>query len=145
MKRLCAFIGIAALTATLATAQEGVQITSDTFGGILARPIGPAVMSGRIAAIDAVAANPLTIYVGAASGGVWKSIDAGNTFKSVAEEWVTKITREGRAEITLGKVEWLLGIEQRVAIGDPGLRPREPRRCCRDEGMAELGEPRGSS
>ncbi len=30
-------------------------------------------MSGRIAAIDAVAGRPLTIYVGAAGGGVWKS------------------------------------------------------------------------
>lgn len=36
-------------------------------------------------------------------------IDASNTFRSVAEEWVTKITREGRAERTLGKVQWLLG------------------------------------
>lgn len=36
--------------------------------------------------------------------------DAGNSFKSVAEEWVTKITREGRAGITLEKVQWLLGI-----------------------------------
>ncbi|WP_380872307.1 hypothetical protein ACFB49_32520 [Sphingomonas sp. DBB INV C78] len=34
-------------------------------------------------------------------------LDAGNTFRSVAEEWVEKITREGRAEVTLEKVHWL--------------------------------------
>lgn len=36
--------------------------------------------------------------------------DAGNSFKSVAEEWITKITREGRAAITIEKVQWLLGM-----------------------------------
>lgn len=35
-------------------------------------------------------------------------IDANVTFRSVAEEWVIKITREGRADVTLGKVQWLL-------------------------------------
>jgi hypothetical protein len=35
--------------------------------------------------------------------------DASTTFKAVAEEWITKITREGRAEVTLDKVQWLLG------------------------------------
>ena len=36
------------------------------------RNVGPANMSGRITTIDAVTANPKIIYVGAASGGVWK-------------------------------------------------------------------------
>ncbi len=40
-------------------------------------------MSGRIAAIDAVPGDPLIIYVGAASGGVWKSTNAGTTFEPV--------------------------------------------------------------
>ena len=54
-----------------------VEIDSNTFGGIEARSIGPATMGGRIAAIDAVGPDPLTIYVGAAGGGVWKSTDGG--------------------------------------------------------------------
>ena len=37
-----------------------------------ARSIGPAGMSGRIVAIDAIESNPDIIYAGAASGGVWK-------------------------------------------------------------------------
>ncbi len=87
---LLAAAAFAALTAG-AGAEEPVTITSDTFGGIEARAIGPATMSGRIAAIDAVAGRPLTIYVGAAGGGVWKSVDAGTTFKPVFDEHTQSI------------------------------------------------------
>jgi photosystem II stability/assembly factor-like uncharacterized protein len=64
-----------------------VEIDSSTFGGIEARSIGPAVMGGRIAAIDAVGQDPLTIYIGAAGGGVWKSIDGGLAFKPVFDDY----------------------------------------------------------
>jgi photosystem II stability/assembly factor-like uncharacterized protein len=75
-----------------ATAQT--EIDSSTFAGLEARAIGPAVMSGRIAAIDGVdggPADPLTLYVGAASGGVWKSKDAGVTFKPVFDKYTQSI------------------------------------------------------
>lgn len=68
-----------------------VKITSDTFGGLAARAIGPATPSGRIAAIDAVASDPLTLYVGSASGGVWKSSDGGVSFKPVFDEHTQSI------------------------------------------------------
>lgn len=55
-------------------------------GGLEARAIGPATMSGRIAAIDVVLSNPSVIYVGAATGGVWKSMDAGVTWKPIFDK-----------------------------------------------------------
>lgn len=73
---------VAASTSIFAGADE-VAITSDTFGGLSARALGPAAMSGRITAIDAVPADPLTLSVGSAGGGVWKSSDAGTTFKPI--------------------------------------------------------------
>src|SRR4029434_880997 len=43
--------------------------------------------SGRVAAIDAVEEGKrLTVYVGAASGGVWKSLNGGTTFKPVFDK-----------------------------------------------------------
>lgn len=63
------------------------KFDSGTLGGLEARSIGPAAMSGRIAALDAVTVGGrLTIYVGAASGGVWKSVNGGTTFKAVFEK-----------------------------------------------------------
>ncbi len=87
LRSLIAVACIAIAAAPPATA----GIDENTFGGLAARAIGPAVMSGRIAALDAVAEDPLTIYAGAASGGVWKSIDGGTSFKPVFDDHVQSI------------------------------------------------------
>src|SRR5579864_6997354 len=63
-----------------------VKVDSAIFGAIEARPLGPAVTSGRIAAIDGVASDPRIIYVGAAGGGVWKTTNAGISFKPVFDK-----------------------------------------------------------
>lgn len=68
-----------------ATAQDG-GIDPTLLAGLRARNIGPAAMSGRIAAIDAVADDPDTIYVGAATGGVWKSVDGGLTWNPIFDD-----------------------------------------------------------
>ena len=71
---------------TAAPAQDA-KFDSDTISGLGARNIGSAAMSGRVAAIAAVKENGrLTVYVGAASGGVWKSINGGTTFKPVFDK-----------------------------------------------------------
>ena len=52
--------------------------------GLRARNIGSATMSGRISAVAGHNVNGrTTLYVGAASGGVWKSLDGGTTFKPI--------------------------------------------------------------
>jgi photosystem II stability/assembly factor-like uncharacterized protein len=68
-------------------AQKKVKINYNTFGAIKARQIGPATMSGRIAALDAVNDDPRIIYIGAAGGGVWKSKNGGTTFKPVFDKY----------------------------------------------------------
>lgn len=73
-----------------ATGQE-VHLHSADLGALRARAIGPAVMGGRIAALDAVPGSPLTIYVGTAGGGVWKSRDGGTTFKPIFDDHAQSI------------------------------------------------------
>ncbi len=69
--------------AARADAQEA-KFDSDTISGLGARNIGSAAMSGRVAAIAAVKEDGrLTVDIGAASGGVWKSQNGGTTFKPI--------------------------------------------------------------
>ena len=55
------------------------------FGEMAPRELGPARMSGRVTCIDVVESNPTTIYIGAASGGVWKSTNGGTNWKPIAD------------------------------------------------------------
>jgi photosystem II stability/assembly factor-like uncharacterized protein len=84
-----------AAVATLGLALPGiaveVKIESEMLEGLSARALGPAAMSGRIAAIDAYPGERLTIYVGSASGGVWKSSNGGITFKPVFDKYTQSI------------------------------------------------------
>ncbi len=56
------------------------------YEGLRAREIGPAAVSGRIAAIDVVAVNPNRIIIGAATGGVWISNNGGLNWEPVFED-----------------------------------------------------------
>ncbi len=51
--------------------------------GLKLRDIGPAIMGGRIDDFAVVENNPDTFFVGAASGGVWKTVNGGVTFTPV--------------------------------------------------------------
>lgn len=61
-------------------------VEPEIFKGLKVRSIGPANMSGRIAAVAAVESNPNTIYVGTATGGVWKSTDGGTTWNPIFDD-----------------------------------------------------------
>ena len=70
---------------------DEIKIDSETLGGLQLRSIGPAAMAGRIAAIDAIQGQRLTLYVGSAGGGVWKSSDGGTTFAPVFDKYCQSI------------------------------------------------------
>jgi photosystem II stability/assembly factor-like uncharacterized protein len=75
---------LTALALLLATgAAIAAPVDPELLAGLKARSIGPAAMSGRVAAVVADPADPRTVYVGAASGGVWKSSNAGLTWAPV--------------------------------------------------------------
>src|SRR5262245_17458445 len=68
------------------TAFATATVDPDLLAGLKARSIGPAAMSGRVAAVDVVASNPDVIWVGAAAGGVWKSVNGGLTWTPVFDD-----------------------------------------------------------
>jgi photosystem II stability/assembly factor-like uncharacterized protein len=53
--------------------------------GLTWRPIGPAMFAGRVADVAGVPGNRDILYVGAASSGLYKSINGGTTFEPVFE------------------------------------------------------------
>lgn len=59
---------------------------SKQFKNLKPRNIGPASMSGRITSIDAVEKNTNTIWLGAASGGVWKTENGGVSWTPLFDE-----------------------------------------------------------
>lgn len=68
------------------SAQKTVKLSSATFGQMEARAIGPAVMSGRITAIEGVNKDPRTLYIGTAGGGVWKTRTGGYTLEPIFDK-----------------------------------------------------------
>ncbi|MEY3539470.1 MAG: hypothetical protein RL188_887 [Bacteroidota bacterium] len=73
-----------AATAPVATTEK-VDINK-VFKNWKPRNIGPASMSGRVTTIDAEVANPNHIWIGAASGGVWKTYNGGVSWTPVFDE-----------------------------------------------------------
>ena len=101
-RRLLALVCAAALLATTsvpaafaqaspvrAAAAPAADPAQALFGTLRWRNIGPANMAGRVSHIEAVESNPAIVYVAAASGGVWKSTDAGATWDPIFESYGT--------------------------------------------------------
>jgi photosystem II stability/assembly factor-like uncharacterized protein len=81
------------------------------FESMAPRNIGPAGMSGRITAIDVNLSNQDIIYAGAASGGVWKSINGGIEWTPIFDDQPTQsigaieINQANPSEIWVGTGE----------------------------------------
>ncbi|MCU0398020.1 MAG: hypothetical protein MUC73_07945 [Cyclobacteriaceae bacterium] len=98
-----------------------VQVNAQTelsgkaiLGGLRARSIGPAVMSGRISDIEVVKSKPEIIYVGTAGGGVWKSVSGGTTFRPVFDDYAQSI---GKVTVDPNNPETVW-----VGTGEPWVR-----------------------
>ena len=69
---------------------QAQKVSLKDFKDMKPRNIGPSGMSGRITAIDVVLKDPNIIYLGAASGGVWKTENSGHSWTPVFEEQPTQ-------------------------------------------------------
>ncbi len=88
MKKTVLFL-IVSLISSIGFGQT--KIDKNSFGDLRARNLGPAVMGGRIAAIDAVNNDPRIVYLGTAGGGIWKSENEGTTFKPLFDKNIQAI------------------------------------------------------
>ena len=88
IRTLSLAIAFAVAPAAIAAPAKAPRFDAGVVSGLGARNIGSAAMSGRISALAAThdENGRVVLYVGAASGGVWKSNDGGTTFKPVFDK-----------------------------------------------------------
>ena len=65
------------------------EFSMDLVKNMTPRNIGPGGMSGRVTSIDVVNSNPDIMYVGTASGGLWKSTSGGIKWDPIFDKEVT--------------------------------------------------------
>ena len=73
-------LACASLCAGPLSAQLTTPLDSATLAGFRWRSIGPAVMGGRVTDIEGVPNDSKIFYVATATGGIWKTINAGTMF-----------------------------------------------------------------
>ncbi len=59
---------------------------ADSLNNLKFRNLGPSVAGGRVAAVAGVPGDRNVYYVGAAAGGVWKTIDGGDSWEAVFKD-----------------------------------------------------------
>jgi photosystem II stability/assembly factor-like uncharacterized protein len=81
-------VGLAAVTTGAAAQAMSAQtpITTQDMINLHPRVIGPAVTGGRVHDIEAIPSDPSTLYVASASGGLWKSVNRGQTWINVFDD-----------------------------------------------------------
>jgi len=107
----------------IATGQQPVKFDAATISGLPARNIGSATTSGRIAAVDAAAdQGRLNVFVGTASGGVWKSVNGGTTFKPVFDREPVQSIGAVAIDPSNPKIVWVgtgeSWLRNSVSVGD---------------------------
>ena len=80
------FACVAFLLAAAGITPGAPQNSTDKFKNLEFREIGPAVMGGRIDDFAVVESDPNIVYVGTASGGVWKTTNNGTTWEPVFDK-----------------------------------------------------------
>jgi photosystem II stability/assembly factor-like uncharacterized protein len=73
------------LLCILSTAAAAQSIDPAVLNGLEWRSIGPGAMGGRISGIEGVPGNPRLLYAATGSGGLFKTINGGVTWKAIFE------------------------------------------------------------
>ena len=71
---------------TAAPGQPAAPAAPDPLAGLTFRNIGPAVMGGRIDDLAVLESNPAVFYVGAATGGLWRTTNNGTTWEVLFDD-----------------------------------------------------------
>lgn len=110
---LGAFIGLLIMSLKVNAQKNNSQFSEEYFNAIEWRNIGP-FRGGRSCTVTGVSKKPNLFYMGTTGGGVWKTIDAGNTWQNISDgffggsvgaiavsEWDNNVMYVGMGEKTI--------------------------------------------
>jgi photosystem II stability/assembly factor-like uncharacterized protein len=121
--------------------EEGGEKSKDPFDGLKFRFIGPP--GNRVSAVVGVPGDPNVYYAGAASGGVWKSIDGGTEWKPVFDKMPAQsigsiaIAPSDHAIVWAGTGETF--IRSNVSIGNGVYRSTDAGKTWQHMGLEKTG------
>jgi photosystem II stability/assembly factor-like uncharacterized protein len=159
-------LAVVAPLAAQAPVRTAAPLDSTLLAGFRWRPIGPANMGGRVSSVVGIPAPSKTFFVAAATGGIWKTTNAGTTFRPVFDNqrvismgelaiapsdtmqvWGGTGEEDSRNSLspgggifksTDGGITWkLMGLEKTGAIGRIVVHPTNPNVVY----VAALGQP----
>ena len=85
-KLSAAFLALALIVSLPSPAQTAAGGTEELLQFFEWRQIGPANPGGRITDVEGVESNPSIVYVGAATGGLWKTVNNGITWEPIFDD-----------------------------------------------------------
>lgn len=113
------------------------------FRGLRYRMAGPA-RGGRVTTVTGVASDPLTFYMGSTGGGVWKTIDAGQTWINISDGQIT-VGSMGDIDVADSDPNVLYvgggsdGLRSNVSVGNGVYKSVDAGRTWRHVGLRESG------
>src|SRR6266576_6980145 len=146
---------VAVTTGVAAAGASGITLDSTLLAGFRWRNIGPANMGGRVSSVTGIPSPSRTFFVAAAAGGIWKTTNAGTSFRPVFDNqrcvsmgelaiapsdttqvWAGTGEEDSRNTIspgcgifksTDGGLTWkAMGLEKSGAIGRIVVNPKDP-------------------
>lgn len=134
-------INLTALSFQAVAKDKTDETSEDLFSGLELRSIGPAYMSGRIADIEVDAKDPSTWYVAVGSGGVWKTENAGITWKPIFDEQAVYSTGDVTIDPSNSNIIWVGTGEnnggRHLSFGDGVYRSLDGGETWKNMGLAE--------
>ncbi len=128
----CVVAGILAVAVGSVSAQQSApkrQLEPSDLKALSWRSVGPANMGGRVAAIAVAPGQPKTYYIGYATGGLWKTTNAGTTFSPLFDTEATSSI--GSVAVVDAPADWP-GWDNELDADDPASSDADMR--------AELGK-----
>lgn len=136
-----AYVTLAALPAA---ADLAAQVDASMFEGLEYRNVGPS-RGGRVTAVAGHRAHPGTFYMGATGGGVWKTVNYGNTWHNISDGYLAtgsigaiRVAASDPAVVYVGTGSD--GIRSNVIIGKGVYRSDDAGQTWTHAGLEDVGQ-----